>query len=44
LIADQYTEHVANATVARYAPSGYYIASGGKKSLIEKIKQQKKSF
>jgi WD40 repeat protein len=28
LIADQYTEHVANATVARYAPSGFYIASG----------------
>lgn len=28
LIADQYTEHIANATVARYAPSGFYIASG----------------
>lgn len=28
LNADQYTEHVANATVARYAPSGFYIASG----------------
>lgn len=27
-IADQYTEHVGNATCARYAPSGFYIASG----------------
>ena len=27
-IADQYTEHVANATVAKYSPSGFYIASG----------------
>ena len=29
-IADVYTEHLANVTVAKYAPSGYYIASGGK--------------
>eukprot|EP00160_Parvularia_atlantis_P006594 Unigene1576_Nuclearia_a/m.4892 Unigene1576_Nuclearia_a/g.4892 ORF Unigene1576_Nuclearia_a/g.4892 Unigene1576_Nuclearia_a/m.4892 type:complete len:601 (-) Unigene1576_Nuclearia_a:89-1891(-) len=27
-VADQYTEHVANVTCARYAPSGFYIASG----------------
>ena len=28
LICDQYTEHAYAPTVARYAPSGYYIASG----------------
>lgn len=27
-IADQYTEHTANVTVAKYSPSGFYIASG----------------
>ncbi|KAJ3309639.1 hypothetical protein HDV04_005889 [Boothiomyces sp. JEL0838] len=27
-IATEYTGHSCNATVARYAPSGYYIASG----------------
>lgn len=34
-IADIYTEHSHQVTVAKYAPSGFYIASGGKK------KQQK---
>ena len=24
----QYTQHTANTTVARFSPSGYYIASG----------------
>lgn len=28
-IADTYTQHSCQATVAQYAPSGYYIASGG---------------
>ena len=27
--SDVYIEHSVQATVARYAPSGYYIASGG---------------
>ncbi|XP_034023024.1 WD repeat-containing protein 1 isoform X2 [Thalassophryne amazonica] len=27
-IADIYTEHVADVSVAKYSPSGYYIASG----------------
>ncbi|KAI4142359.1 MAG: hypothetical protein LQ340_007370, partial [Diploschistes diacapsis] len=27
-ISTQYTEHTATATVARFAPSGYYVASG----------------
>ncbi|KAI8911130.1 quinon protein alcohol dehydrogenase-like superfamily [Gorgonomyces haynaldii] len=27
-IAKEYTQHTCQATVARYAPSGYYIASG----------------
>lgn len=29
-IADIYTEHAHPVTVAKYAPSGFYIASGGK--------------
>lgn len=29
-IADIYTEHAHQVTVAKYAPSGFYIASGGK--------------
>ncbi len=29
LNADIYTEHSKECTVARYAPSGFYIASGG---------------
>lgn len=29
-IADIYTEHAHQATVAKYSPSGFYIASGGK--------------
>ncbi|KAI4826881.1 hypothetical protein KUCAC02_030311 [Chaenocephalus aceratus] len=29
-IADIYTEHAHTVTVAKYAPSGYYIASGGR--------------
>lgn len=28
-VADLYTEHSVPATVACYAPSGFYIASGG---------------
>ncbi len=28
-VSDVYTQHSTDATVARYAPSGYYIASGG---------------
>ena len=28
-ISDVYTQHSVEATAARYAPSGYYIASGG---------------
>ncbi|XP_043541825.1 WD repeat-containing protein 1-like [Chiloscyllium plagiosum] len=28
-IADIYTEHAHQVQVAQYAPSGYYIASGG---------------
>lgn len=30
-IADVYTEHPHTVGVAKYAPSGYYIASGGKR-------------
>ena len=29
-ICDVYSQHAKEATVAVYAPSGYYIASGGK--------------
>lgn len=29
-IADVYTEHAHAVGVAKYAPSGFYIASGGK--------------
>ena len=29
-VSDVYIEHSVQATVAQYAPSGYYIASGGK--------------
>lgn len=29
-IADIYTEHAHPVSVAKYAPSGFYIASGGK--------------
>lgn len=28
-IVDTYTQHSVPATVAKYAPSGFYIASGG---------------
>lgn len=28
-VSDVYIEHSVQATVAQYAPSGYYIASGG---------------
>lgn len=28
-IADTYTQHSHQATVAQYAPSGFYIASAG---------------
>jgi WD40 repeat protein len=28
-IAQEYTAHTCQATVARFSPSGYYIASGG---------------
>lgn len=28
-IADIYTEHAYPVTVAKYSPSGFYIASGG---------------
>ena len=27
-ISKQYTQHTAQTTVARFAPSGYYVASG----------------
>lgn len=33
-IADIYTEHAHQVSVAKYAPSGYYIASGGKICLL----------
>lgn len=29
-IADIYTEHAHQVMVAKYSPSGFYIASGGK--------------
>lgn len=29
-IADVYTEHSCQVNVAKYSPSGFYIASGGK--------------
>ena len=29
-LCDVYTQHAKEATVAVYAPTGYYIASGGK--------------
>jgi len=32
-IADQYTEHISTVNVARYSPSGFYIASGGMRRL-----------
>ncbi|KAJ3205559.1 hypothetical protein HDU82_005132 [Entophlyctis luteolus] len=33
-VASQYTQHTAPATVARYAPSGFYIASGDERGNI----------
>ena len=27
--SDHYVQHSVNVTVAKYAPSGFYIASGG---------------
>lgn len=41
-IADIYTEHSHQVTVAKYAPSGFYIASGGKKkkNLLMNTRQQ----
>lgn len=36
-IADIYTEHAHQVTVAKYAPSGFYIASGGKCSTCQSI-------
>ena len=33
-ISDIYTQHSVEATVAQYAPSGYYIASGGIISIV----------
>jgi hypothetical protein len=29
-VSSEYTEHSCQTTVARYSPSGFYIASGGK--------------
>jgi len=34
LIADTYAEHQKNPTVARYSPSGYYIASGDESGIV----------
>lgn len=36
-IADIYTEHAHPVTVAKYSPSGYYIASGGKRLAYEHV-------
>ncbi|KAI8346341.1 quinon protein alcohol dehydrogenase-like superfamily [Mortierella sp. GBAus27b] len=33
-IATEYTQHSHNATVAKYAPSGYYIASGDERGNV----------
>lgn len=33
-ISDIYTEHSCSVNVAKYSPSGFYIASGGTYSLI----------
>ncbi|KAF9349339.1 hypothetical protein BGX34_001849, partial [Mortierella sp. NVP85] len=33
-IATEYTQHAYNATVAKYAPSGYYIASGDERGNV----------
>ncbi|KAG0284702.1 hypothetical protein BGZ96_010956 [Linnemannia gamsii] len=33
-IAKEYTQHSCNATVAKYAPSGYYIASGDERGNV----------
>jgi WD repeat-containing protein 1 (actin-interacting protein 1) len=40
-ISDVYTEHSCAVNVAKYSPSGFYIASGGMRS--NKIKQIKYS-
>nr|CAI5833199.1 unnamed protein product [Callosobruchus analis] len=32
-ISDVYTEHSCTVNVAKYSPSGFYIASGGKNSI-----------
>lgn len=34
-IADMYTEHAHQVNVAKYAPSGFYIASGGRWPVYE---------
>ena len=36
-IADLYTEHSAKTTVAKYAPSGFYIASADKHGKVRNI-------
>ncbi|KAG0065973.1 hypothetical protein BGZ89_007737 [Linnemannia elongata] len=33
-IANEYTQHSCNVTVAKYAPSGYYIASGDERGNV----------
>ncbi|KAI1293243.1 hypothetical protein EDD11_008453, partial [Mortierella claussenii] len=33
-IAKEYTQHSCNVTVAKYAPSGYYIASGDERGNV----------
>ena len=44
-IADIYTEHSQKTTVAKYAPSGFYIASGWfSKFLISLVNQCESSF
>ena len=35
--SDVYIEHSVQATVARYAPSGFYIASGGMHTAIRRV-------
>lgn len=37
-IADVYTEHSCAVNVAKYSPSGFYIASGGKSQLARSLK------
>ena len=43
-IADVYTEHSTRVRVAKYSPSGFYIASAGNKRFLNYVSSVKESY